>query len=202
MTYRRLSDRSLTAPCFRPWGGACRPRTRSSVSSLAGASIPARCTRKPAGGMLNALRAARREGVAATLVSTRGRRRRPARAVAPRHRGGRDARDHSANLPRPVDTELTAILDETGDVVGGASGLWSFTTPPSSGNWAPGGIREIVAGCRPHPDPSANLGARRPRSRVFLDYGRRQAPCHAIRDFAGQWRAARPSPSPAGRCCS
>lgn len=117
-------------------------RGRVSVPFVAGASNPGTMHEEAGGGMLNALRAARREGVAATLVSIRGGDAAGdtvARAIAEA-----GIEDHSAIFLDRSTPSYTAILDETGDVMAALADMGLYDAAFER-QLQRKGIREIVA---------------------------------------------------------
>jgi len=148
-------------------------RGRVSVAFVAGASNPGTMHEEAGGGMLNALRAARREGVAATLVSTRGgdaAGETVARAIAEA-----GIADHSAIFLDRSTPSYTAILDETGDVVAALADMGLYDAAFER-QLRRKGIREIVAGAD-HILTDANLPAAAIARLLDTAAGR---PVHAI----------------------
>lgn len=147
-------------------------RGRSSVPFVAGASNPGTMHEEAGGGMLNALRAARREGVRAALVSMRGgdaAGETVARAIAEA-----GIADHSAIFLDRSTPSYTAILDEAGDVVAALADMGLYDA--FERQLRRKGIREIVAGAD-HILTDANLPAAAIARLLETAKGR---PVHAI----------------------
>lgn len=110
------ANRGAVAAMILGIGGAhVDRRGQVALPFVAGASNPGVMREEAGGGTLNALRATRREGLAATLVAVRGgdaAGETVARAIAEAH-----IEDRSAVFLDRATPSYTAILDEGGDVV-------------------------------------------------------------------------------------